>query len=86
MTTRSELVALLRDAETVLWDAISQQVNGAESIHQRVARALAAEAAAAADGTCLSCGNALTQPAVGRPRLYCREACKKRAHRSRRAS
>lgn len=86
MATRSELIALLRDAETVLWSAVGQQVSGAEDVHQRIARALRAEASAAADGACVTCGNALSQPEVGRPRRYCTDRCRKAAHRLRRDS
>ncbi|GHJ27123.1 hypothetical protein TPA0910_15560 [Streptomyces hygroscopicus subsp. sporocinereus] len=81
--TKSELLSLLRDAESVLWDAVCRNVSGAEKTHQRIARALRAEDAATPDGTCASCGNALTQPSTGRPRTYCGGACKKRAQRAR---
>jgi hypothetical protein len=80
--TKSELLSLLRGAESVLWDAVGRNVGGAEEMHQRIARALRADAAATPDGACASCGNALTQPATGRPREYCGGACKKRAYRA----
>jgi ferredoxin len=82
--TKNDLISLLRDAEAVLWDSVSKGVVGAEETHQRIARALRADDAATADGACVSCGNALTQPSTGRPRMYCGEACKKRAYRSKR--
>jgi hypothetical protein len=81
--TKSELLALLRDAETVLWDAMGRNVSGAEETHQRIALALRAEAASTPDGACPVCGEAVTQPATGRPRTYCGGACKKRAQRAR---
>lgn len=81
--TKSELLTLLRDAETVLWDAMGRNVSGAEETHQRIARALRAEASSTPDGDCPVCGEAVTQPATGRPRTYCGEACKKRAQRAR---
>lgn len=81
--TKSELLALLRDAEGVLWDAVGRNVSGAEGTHQRIARALRAEAASTPDGACPVCGKAITQPSTGRPRTYCGGACKKRAQRAR---
>lgn len=83
--TKNELISLLRDADAVLWAAVPKGVTGAEEMHQRVADALRAEAARTAGGACVSCGDALTQPSTGRPRMYCGEACKKRAHRANRA-
>jgi hypothetical protein len=80
--TKSELLSLLREAETVLWDALGQNVSGAEETHRRIAAALRAEAMATPDGACAACGSALTQPSTGRPRKYCGEACKKRAYRA----
>lgn len=80
--TRSELLSLLRDAETVLWDAIGRNVKGAEKTHQRIALALRAEDASMTEGACSICGKALTQPTTGRPRTYCGGTCKKRAYRA----
>lgn len=84
--TKSELLALLRDAETVLWDAVGRKVSGAEETHQRIALALRAEAVSTPDGVCPVCGEAITQPCTGRPRTYCGGACKKRAQRARKNS
>lgn len=81
--TKSQLLSLLRDAEPVVWEAVGRNVNGAEETHRHIARALRTEDAATSDGTCASCGNALTQPSTGRPRMYCGETCKKRAQRAR---
>lgn len=82
--TKNELISLLRDAESVLWESVGKGISGAEETHQRIALALRAEAIATAVGMCVSCGNALTQPTTGRPRMYCGEACKKRAYRAKR--
>ncbi|OCC07526.1 hypothetical protein A3Q37_06690 [Streptomyces sp. PTY087I2] len=82
--TKNELISLLRDAESVLFDSLGKNISGAEELHQRLAAALRSEAAGTADGTCASCGNTLTQQSTGRPRVYCGEACKKRAYRSKR--
>lgn len=84
--TKSELLALLRDAETVLWEALPKNVSGAEELYRRIGDALRAEAALGADGACPVCGEAITQPATGRPRTYCGSACKTKAYRSRRTS
>ncbi|MGC0375909.1 hypothetical protein [Streptomyces sp. SAI-229] len=83
--TKSELISLLHDAEPILWEALEKGISGAEEAHQKVARALRVAAAETADGACVSCGDALTQPSTGRPRMYCGEACKKRAYRAKRA-
>lgn len=80
--TKSELMALLRDAESVLWASLGRGIEGTEETHQRIAAALRAEAMATPDGACASCGEALTQPPTGRPRKFCGEACKKRAYRA----
>lgn len=82
--TKKELISLLRDAESVLWGALGKNVSGVEDLHQRIAIALQAEAAETPDGVCVSCGDALAQPTTGRPRMYCGEACKKRAYRAKR--
>lgn len=82
--TKKELISLLREAESVLWETLGKGVSRAEETHRRIAIALQAEAAKTPDGVCVSCGNALTQPITGRPRVYCGEACKKRAYRAKR--
>jgi hypothetical protein len=83
--TKNEMFSLLREAEEVLFNALAKGVSGAEETHRKVALALRSEAAATPDGVCVTCGEAITQPATGRPRMYCGEACKKRAYRSKRA-
>lgn len=84
--TRSELVNLLREANSALGDALFGDSMKAAPTLDRLGNALRALDAETADGVCASCGSALTQPATGRPRVYCGSACKKRAQRARQAT
>jgi hypothetical protein len=81
--TKKELLSLLQEAESVLWAALGKDVIGAAETHRKIALALRAESADSRDGACASCGEPLIQPVTGRPRMYCGEACKKRAYRAR---
>ena len=81
--TKCDLLALLREASTALQAALYGETGNGPKVLDDINRALSVEAAAGADGTCAVCGNAITQPATGRPRTYCGGACKKRAQRAR---
>lgn len=82
--TKNQIAALLRETMPVLLEAAYLGAKDADVTLKKVDAALAAMAAQTADGACLTCGEAITQPATGRPRMYCGEACKKRAYRSKR--
>jgi hypothetical protein len=84
MATKSELLALLRESATALEAALYGDEKSAPKTLDNIHNALRAEAALGADGDCPVCGEAITQPATGRPRTYCGSACKTRAYRSRR--
>lgn len=64
--------SLLREAADALTD-----VPSAENVRLRIEWALRA---ASGDNTCDHCGDALTQPEIGRRRRYCGGACRQRAH------
>ncbi|PKW08966.1 hypothetical protein SAMN05428944_3890 [Streptomyces sp. 1222.5] len=81
--TKSELIALLREAQTALEGALYGETGNAPRILDHIAAALRSETALGTDGACAVCGEAVTQPATGRPRMYCCGACKKRAQRAR---
>jgi len=81
--TQDRLLTLLREAESAIVAALYGETDSATATLNRIARALSA---AAADGRCQSCGKELSQAATGRPKLYCGEACKKRAYRARRSA
>lgn len=81
--TRSELLSLLRDAETALVAALYGDTKSALPALGAIGNALRAETAATSDGACPVCRIALVQPQTGRPRTYCGGACKKRAYRAR---
>jgi predicted nucleic acid-binding Zn ribbon protein len=83
--TKSELLALLRDAHLALEGALYGETAGPADTLARIGDALRAEAVKAPDEICPVCGNAVTQPATGRPRTYCGDTCKKRAQRQRNA-
>jgi hypothetical protein len=85
-TTRSELVSLLRHAESALWDVVCGDTSTVQRAHQEIALALRRLSIETADGTCADCGNTLVQRGNGRPREYCNDTCKKRAQRKRRAA
>lgn len=80
--TKSEMMRLLTLAEAVLWDAIRKEVPTADEVHGEIARALRKHTAETADGACLKCGNALTQPERGRRRSFCSDRCRVAAHRA----
>jgi hypothetical protein len=79
--TKNEMVRLLTLAEGVLWDAAFRGVPMADDVQGEIARALRKHAAETADGKCLKCGNALTQPDRGRRRSFCSDRCRVAAHR-----
>lgn len=81
--TKTELLALLRDAHLALHDALYGEVEGPAATLSKIGDALRVEAVKAPDEICPVCGNAVTQPATGRPRTYCGGTCKKRAQRAR---
>jgi hypothetical protein len=83
--TKSELLDLLRDAHLAIEEALYGETAGPVDTLTRIGDALRAEAIKAPDEICPICGNAVTQPATGRPRTYCGDTCKKRAQRLRRA-
>jgi hypothetical protein len=77
--TRAELISLLRVAESALWDAASKAPETMDA-HQRIALALRA---VDSEEQCPQCGNPLVQPAVGRPKRYCGDNCRKAAYAAR---
>jgi hypothetical protein len=80
--TKKELLSLLAEAETLLWAAGSQGFKDGEALRERIENALRAEYASTPGGVCVTCGETLAQSSTGRPRMYCGEACKKRAYRA----
>jgi hypothetical protein len=84
--TKNELLALLRDAQSALQEALYGETAGPVETLEAISSALRAEAVLGVDGVCPVCGEAVTQPATGRPRTYCGGACKKRAQRARQAA
>lgn len=80
--TKNEIMRLLALAEAVLWDATLKGVPMAGDVHGEIARALRKHTAETADGACLKCGNALTQPERGRRRSFCSDRCRVQAHRA----
>lgn len=78
--TRTQLIALLRVAESALWRAANISPDALDA-HQQIARGLRAVEAA---DNCPRCGNPLVQPEVGRPKTYCGDGCRKAAYKARR--
>lgn len=80
--SRKELIALLRVAESALWQASTASPD-ALAAQQQIARALRA---IDAEDSCPHCGNPLAQRGAGRPKRYCSDNCRKAAYVERKNS
>lgn len=80
--TPKELIALLRVAESALWDAAGKAPDVVDA-HGQIARALAR---IDAEDSCPHCGNPLAQRGAGRPKRYCTDNCRKAAYVGRKNS
>jgi hypothetical protein len=80
--TKNEAIRLLRLAEETLWLVSMGQTSTADAVQRKIHLALRANETGMPGGACLACGNPLTQPETGRPRLYCADKCRKAAHRA----
>lgn len=83
MTT--DLLAALRNAESLAWDAMAKpDSDKASAVHQAIAAVLRIAEAQAAGPRCEAptCDNALSYSGVGRHKRFCSGRCRKAAHRA----
>jgi hypothetical protein len=83
MTT--DLMAALRDAESLTWGAITKpETDKANKVHQAIAAALRLAETQAAGLHCEAptCDNSIEYSGIGRHRRFCSDRCRKAAHRA----
>lgn len=84
-TLNSRLLAELRNAESATWAALANPTTDTLiEIHGLIGKALRIAEGQAFAPRCEapSCTNAVEYGGVGRPRRYCCDRCRKRAHRA----
>lgn len=81
----TSLIEALRSAETAAWESLANPTSGdMGTVHRHLAEALRIAEGATVGPRCeaLSCENAIDGSGIGRPRRFCSDRCRKRAHRA----
>lgn len=81
----TSLIEALRSAEIAAWNSLAKPTGeDMETVHQHIAEALRIAEGATAGPRCeaLSCENTIEDSGIGRPRRFCSDRCRKRAHRA----